>query len=134
MLYELISAEWIAVLHNQSCHVVYTDYRPTPLQHVFYSSGSNGLYEVVNAKGEFREDQFQQAMSFVNDSPADGGRQNRKMAMNMTASSVVTILRTIQERDLMPCITFSFSRRECEAYATSLKDLDFNDGEFWWLC
>jgi ATP-dependent RNA helicase DOB1 len=43
-------AAWIANLHNQVCHIVYTDYRPTPLRHVFYSSGSNGLYEVVNAK------------------------------------------------------------------------------------
>lgn len=43
-------AAWIANLHNQICHIVYTDYRPTPLQHVFYSSGSNGLYEVVNVQ------------------------------------------------------------------------------------
>lgn len=42
-------ASWVANLHNQIVHIVYTDYRPTPLQHVFYSSGSNGLYEVVNA-------------------------------------------------------------------------------------
>jgi ATP-dependent RNA helicase DOB1 len=46
-------ASWIANLHNQICHIVYTDYRPTPLQHVFYSSGSNGLYEVVNAQVSF---------------------------------------------------------------------------------
>ena len=26
-------AEWIAQLHGQPCHVVYTEYRPTPLQH-----------------------------------------------------------------------------------------------------
>ena len=25
-------AEWISHLHKQPCHVVYTDYRPTPLQ------------------------------------------------------------------------------------------------------
>ena len=28
-------ANWICRIHNQPCHVVYTDYRPTPLQHVF---------------------------------------------------------------------------------------------------
>jgi len=26
--------EWITEIHLQPCHVVYTDYRPTPLQHV----------------------------------------------------------------------------------------------------
>lgn len=25
-------AAWVAHLHKQPCHVVYTDYRPTPLQ------------------------------------------------------------------------------------------------------
>ncbi|CAD5205733.1 unnamed protein product [Bursaphelenchus okinawaensis] len=120
-------AEWIALLHKQSCHVVYTDYRPTPLQHVFYSSGANGLYEIMSVKGEFREDQFQQAMSYVNERAPEKDRQNRKMAMLQTGNSVVTILRTIRERELMPVIVFSFSRRECEGYALNLKDMDFND-------
>ena len=31
-------AEWIAQLHSQPCHVVYTGYRPTPLTH--YSTPS----------------------------------------------------------------------------------------------
>lgn len=39
------------------------------------------------------------------------------------------IIRTIKERDMVPCIIFSFSRKECEAYATQLKDVDFNDGQ-----
>lgn len=29
-------AGWVAHLHKQPCHVVYTDYRPTPLQHMVY--------------------------------------------------------------------------------------------------
>ncbi|KIH43490.1 hypothetical protein ANCDUO_26503, partial [Ancylostoma duodenale] len=44
-------------------------------------------------------------------------------------SNVVKIIRTIKERDMLPCIIFSFSRKECEAYALSLKDMDFNDDE-----
>lgn len=27
-------AEWICNIHDQPCHVVYTNFRPTPLQHV----------------------------------------------------------------------------------------------------
>jgi len=33
-------AEWIAHLHSQPCHVVYTDYRPTPLHHYMFGAGS----------------------------------------------------------------------------------------------
>ncbi|KNC70581.1 hypothetical protein SARC_16888, partial [Sphaeroforma arctica JP610] len=41
-------ARWICQLHKQPCHVVYTDYRPTPLQHYIFSAGGDGLYLVVD--------------------------------------------------------------------------------------
>lgn len=56
-------AEWIAHLHHQPCHVVYTDYRPTPLQHYIYPAGGDGLHLVVDEQGNFREDNFNKAMS-----------------------------------------------------------------------
>lgn len=43
-------AQWIVHLHKQPCHVVYTDYRPTPLQHYIFPAGADGLYLVVNEK------------------------------------------------------------------------------------
>ncbi|CAL1711225.1 unnamed protein product [Somion occarium] len=50
-------AEWICKSHEQPCHVVYTDFRPTPLQHYLFPAGGEGIYLVVNEKGEFREEQ-----------------------------------------------------------------------------
>jgi ATP-dependent RNA helicase DOB1 len=41
-------AEWVAYLHKQPCHVVYTDYRPTPLQHFVYPAGGDGIHMVVS--------------------------------------------------------------------------------------
>ncbi|TSM12533.1 Superkiller viralicidic activity 2-like 2 [Bagarius yarrelli] len=48
-------AEWICHLHTQACHVVYTDYRPTPLQHYIFPAGGDGLHLVVdeNCKSDF---------------------------------------------------------------------------------
>ena len=34
----------------QPCHVVYTDFRPTPLQHYAYAPGAKGLFLVGAAK------------------------------------------------------------------------------------
>jgi ATP-dependent RNA helicase DOB1 len=51
-------AEWICNLHKQPCHVVYTDFRPTPLQHYVFPIGGSGLYLVVDENGQFREDNF----------------------------------------------------------------------------
>lgn len=43
-------AAWVAHLHKQPCHVVFTDYRPTPLQHYAFPLGmpenEGGLYLV----------------------------------------------------------------------------------------
>jgi len=35
----------------------------------------------------------------------------------------------IMERNYAPVIVFSFSKKECEAYATQMAKLDFNTGE-----
>lgn len=41
-------AEWVAHLHHQPCHVVYTDYRPVPLQHYIFPNGGDGIHLVVD--------------------------------------------------------------------------------------
>jgi ATP-dependent RNA helicase DOB1 len=54
---------------------VYTDFRPTPLQHYLFPAGGEGIYLVVNEKGEFREDNFSKAMGMLQEKmgedPAD---------------------------------------------------------------
>jgi len=45
-------ADWIASIHHQPCHVVYTNYRPTPLQHYIFSQGGEGLHLVVDERGK----------------------------------------------------------------------------------
>jgi ATP-dependent RNA helicase DOB1 len=49
-------AAWVAHLHRRPCHVVYTDYRPTPLRHFcFPVPGGQGIYKVVDEQGRFQE-------------------------------------------------------------------------------
>jgi ATP-dependent RNA helicase DOB1 len=58
-------AQWVAKIHVQPCHVVYTDFRPTPLQHYLFPRGGNGIYLVVDDSGKFREENFQKAMAVM---------------------------------------------------------------------
>uniref|UniRef100_A0A158R3R5 ATP-dependent RNA helicase DOB1 n=1 Tax=Syphacia muris TaxID=451379 RepID=A0A158R3R5_9BILA len=122
-------ADWVVFLHHQPVHVICTDYRPTPLQHLLFPAGGSGLYEVVNINGKFQEDKFAEAMSFLQKVGDAGGNGTitKKGRGTSGPSDVVKIIRTIYERNMIPCIVFSFSRRECEAYATQLTDMDFND-------
>ena len=39
-------SQWVAHLHKQPCHVVYTEFRPTPLQHYVVPMGGSTLYKV----------------------------------------------------------------------------------------
>ena len=43
------------VQHRSPCHVVYTDFRPTPLQHYLFPAGADSLYMVVDERSRFRE-------------------------------------------------------------------------------
>lgn len=67
-------AEWIVRIHSLPCHVVYTDFRPTPLQHYLFPSGGDGIFLCVDEKGNFREDNFQKAIGGLAErDPAAGG-------------------------------------------------------------
>lgn len=68
-------AEWICYLHKQPCHVVYTDFRPTPLQHYVFPMGGSGLYLVVDENEQFKEDNFFKLQdTFTRQNLADGNK------------------------------------------------------------
>ncbi|KAL9330066.1 hypothetical protein ACSQ67_005069 [Phaseolus vulgaris] len=133
-------AEWICNIHKQPCHVVYTDFRPTPLQHYAFPIGGSGLYLVVDENEQFREDNFLKLHdTFVKQNLADGrrggksggrgGRGGRGGNASSGGSDIYKIVKMIMERKFQPVIIFSFSRRECEQHAMSMSKLDFNTPE-----
>ena len=58
-------AQWVAKVHGQPCHVVYTNYRPTPLQHYMFPAGGEGVFLVVDEKGKFKDGSFAKAMNVL---------------------------------------------------------------------
>ena len=119
-------AEWICKIKDQPCHVVYTEYRPTPLQHFIYPAGGEGLFLVVDESGKFLENNFRKAISYLNEEQKTGTNNKRNQGNN---GEVVKIVQVIMERDLKPAIIFSFSKRECEAYAIGLNKFDYTTQE-----
>ena len=132
-------AEWITKTHNQPCHVVYTDFRPTPLQHYFFPAGADGIHLIVDEKGVFREDNFQKAMSSIADKQGDdpanamarrkGKGKDKKLNKGGTKgpSDIYKIVRMIMTKNYNPVIVFSFSKRDCEAYAIQMSSMSFNE-------
>lgn len=114
---------WLQV-HKQPCHIVYTDYRPTPLQHYIFPAGGDGLFLVVDEKGKFREDSFQKALNaLVPTSESDKKRNNGKSQNGLVMGKVsekidiFKLVKMIIQRQYDPVIIFSFSKRECEFLA-----------------
>eukprot|EP00943_MAST-04B_sp_MAST-4B-sp1_P007951 g7951.t1 len=142
-------AQWVSKIHQHPCHVVYTDYRPTPLQHYMFPLGGEGVFLVVDEKGQFRDDNFGKAMHSLGDSEEEdierklglhGGnakgnnkksKKDGKKSKGNVAADLVRIVEMVMKRNYDPVICFSFSKRDCEAYANSLmrKNFDFNDSE-----
>ncbi|KAL7304922.1 hypothetical protein TKK_0002720 [Trichogramma kaykai] len=124
--------EWVAYLHHQPCHVVYTDYRPTPLQHYIFPAGGDGIHLVVDEGGNFKEETFNKAMACLQGDAAKGDTKGRKGGLHKTNSgqtNIFKIIKMIMERNFAPVIIFSFSKKDCELYAMQLSKLDLNSAE-----
>ncbi|KAI5015164.1 hypothetical protein ZWY2020_056554 [Hordeum vulgare] len=99
----------VAEVHKQPCHIVYTDYRPTPLQHYVFPAGGDGLYLVVDENGKFREDSSEKSLNVL--APASGNDRKRENAS--TKESV----------NFLPCSAFHLS------YNMLLNQLRSEDGK-----
>jgi ATP-dependent RNA helicase DOB1 len=107
-------------VHQQPCHIVYTDYRPTPLQHYLFPSGGDGLYLVVDEKGKFREDSFQKALNaLVPVGEKENGKWRKGLLLGKGGeqSDIFKMVKMIIQRQYDPVILFCFSKRECEVLA-----------------
>lgn len=113
-------------VHEQPCHIVYTDYRPTPLRHFIFPAGNDGLYLVVDEKGKFREDSFQKAINALvpsgeGDKKENGWQKGLMLGKLGEESDIFKLVKMIIQRQYDPVICFSFSKRECEILAMQVR-------------
>jgi hypothetical protein len=134
-------ASWVARVHMQPCNVIYTDYRPTPLQHYMFPAGGDGLHLVVDEEGTFREENFHKCLAKLDSASANnelaarrkaaggggrGGPGGAKKRGGEGGSDIYKIVRLIVDKNFDPVIVFCFSKKDCEALAVQLSKLDFN--------
>ena len=87
---------------------------------------------VVDENGNFKEDNFNAAMNVLLTAgeAAKGDQKGRKGGIKATGpggtTNIFKIVKMIMERSLAPVIIFSFSKKDCEIYASQMARLDFN--------
>lgn len=116
-------AEWVLKIKNlDNINVIYTDYRPTPLQFYGHMTGQKGLLLLRNHKSQFKQKNFDQLTCKINENETEA-RKNKHGKNNKRESklpAIQEIIKLVMKKNLSPCIVFAFSKREVESLANSL--------------
>jgi len=114
-------AMWISKIKQQPCNVVYTDFRPVPLQHYIFPKGGKEILKVVDSKSRFKDENFRRALEVLKDgNRLDSNDFIFKQKYKKPDNEIKKIVELIIEKKLDPAIIFSFSKRECENNAIKL--------------
>ena len=115
-------AEWILKIKNlNNINVIYTDFRPTPLQYYGHMTGSDGLILLRDHKSQFKPKNFNKLVSKVDENVSKilkSKHSNKGKASKLPA--IHKIIKVVIKRNLHPCIIFAFSKKEVENLAKSL--------------
>ena len=139
-------AMWICLLKNQPCNIIYTEFRPVPLQHYVYATGSDDIILAVDEKGNFKEENFNKALSEIsninfydnnennynNKKNIFNNKNNNEKKVKNEEEDIRKIIELITTNDLDPGIIFCFSKDKCESLANSLSKTELtltNDDE-----
>ena len=125
-------AEWIWTIKKQPCNVIYTDFRPVPLEHYIHPSGTNNLHLVVDKTGKFREDNFLEAISKMdedNDLEKLFDAKGKKVKKNTEQGELRSVINYIVSKNFEPCLVFAFSKADWENYARIVSKCEYTTEE-----
>ena len=104
--------DWINTVHSRT-ELVYTDFRPVPLRYFYYdSSNPNNIMPLLTPEGKLNKKIRAEKR----------GKDFRKKLQNNSTSKAV--IRILQEKDMLPAIYFTFSRKKCDEQMEKAAQLD----------
>ena len=97
--------DWINTVHSETKHV-YTDFRPVPLRFYYYdSSKPHTVLPLTTPNGG------------LNNKIKPESKYKYFNAKNQPKNPMLDIVQVLNERDMLPAIYFTFSRRKCDENA-----------------
>ena len=104
--------DWINTVHSKT-ELVYTDFRPVPLRYFYYDSNyPHTILPLLTPDGQLNR----------KIRPEKRGKDFRKKLQNKSAvKDVITIL---NEKNMLPAIYFTFSRKKCDEQMEKAAQLD----------
>ena len=94
--------DWINSVHGKT-ELVFTDFRPVPLRHYFYSPANPSELPPLFSPGGKMNNKIQ-------DEPKS---KKSKQKARLSVSQLITVL---DKKSMLPAIYFAFSRKKCDMY------------------
>ncbi|KAM3654682.1 LOW QUALITY PROTEIN: superkiller complex protein 2-like, partial [Ammospiza maritima maritima] len=132
-------AQWVGRTKRRCVRVISTPRRPVPLEHFLFTGNSSRtrhqLFQLLGPNGAFstqgyyaaveakKEQSSKHAQSFGARQPHHGGSNP-----GQERGVWLSLLETLRERELLPAVTFTFSRGRCEDQAAALGSLELLSG------
>ena len=144
-------SEWIGRTKRKPVHVITTNYRPVPLSHHLWAG--NKLHNVMEGRQGFNPKGYADATKALLPASArlaaekkgekggkavDGKKPVVVPSRPTTGSKMsswqqqggkqewISLARFLEKEEMMPTVTFSFSKKKCEEIAGMLRSLDLN--------
>ncbi|HAC64553.1 MAG TPA: DEAD/DEAH box helicase [Cyanothece sp. UBA12306] len=93
------------------CELINSDFRPVPLR--FYFSTKKGLFSLLNPK----------KTAINNKLKTPGNTKKKRRLKREECPSLLTVIRQLEKRDLLPAIYVIFSRRGCDQSVQRLEGI-----------
>ena len=104
--------DWINTVHSKT-ELVYTDFRPVPLKYYYYDSNNpHTILPLLTPEGRLNK----------RIRPEKRGRDFRKKLQNRSA--VKDVINILNEKNMLPAIYFTFSRKKCDEQMEKASELD----------
>ncbi|KAM4751650.1 LOW QUALITY PROTEIN: superkiller complex protein 2, partial [Cyanocitta cristata] len=132
-------AQWVGRTKRRCVRVLSTPRRPVPLEHFLFTGNSartrHQLFQLLGPGGAFSTQGYYAAVEAKKEQSSKhaqsfGARQPTMAGPNPGQERGVwlALLETLRERELLPAVTFTFSRGRCEDQAAALGSLDLLSG------
>ena len=111
-------AQWILKVKGLDCiNVIYTEFRPTPLENYAYMSGDKRILLMKDTKGKLYDKNYQK----LSGDTSDTKKENKKGGKSQgSPKDILNIVKLINLKKFSPAIIFAFSKKEVENLAKNI--------------
>jgi superfamily II RNA helicase len=115
-------ANWIANCRQKDVAIIHESKRIIPLRHFIYTN--KRLFEYINTSEQYLSTNFNEAKKVFDELKKE---REKKHKIYDERADILSMIHYLKDNDMLQAIVFSFSRRDCEKYASMIDNMDFLD-------